>query len=60
MPDEKINNSQFKVIIQKTKKNRIGIDLLCIIIELYCIVLYLLNSAAHSGPKFKSRRDSKK
>ena len=37
MSDEKTNNSHFYVIIQKTKKNPIGIDLLCIIIELHCI-----------------------
>ena len=35
--DKKTSNLHMQVIMQKLKKNRIGVDLLCIIIELYSI-----------------------
>jgi hypothetical protein len=47
----KTKNSHIQVIIQKEKKNRIGVDLLCIIIE-----LYLLNSSVQRHVKLHHPR----
>ena len=52
MSDTKTNNSYFQVIIQKVKKNHIGVDLPCIIIELHCIYWIVSRTG-----KFKKKQE---